>query len=79
MAGFHPRITHRAATLDPVQEIIAAGLGVGLPPMAAMASPGVRILPLATPHVEMRSYAVARHGRRDWPPLALVATLLAAG
>ncbi|MCF2527291.1 LysR family transcriptional regulator [Yinghuangia soli] len=77
MAGFHPRITHRADSLDLVQEMIAADLGVGLLPMDVPVVPGVRILPLASPHVEMRCYAVAPHGRRDWPPLALVASMLA--
>ncbi|GAA2942080.1 LysR family transcriptional regulator [Streptomyces enissocaesilis] len=78
MAGFSPRVTHQADSLDLVQDMIVAGMGVGLLPMGHETLPGVRLLPLTSPDVELRSYAVARHGRLDWPPLALVTGLLAA-
>lgn len=77
MAGFTPRVTHRADSLDLVQDMIAAGLGVGLLPADQPTRPGVRLLPLASPRVELRAYAVARHGRSAWPPLVLVTRLLA--
>jgi DNA-binding transcriptional LysR family regulator len=76
MAGFAPRITHQADSLDLVQDMIIAGLGVGLLPPGHDIHPGVRVLPLTTPEVELRAYAVARHGRLNWPPLALVTSLL---
>jgi DNA-binding transcriptional LysR family regulator len=76
MAGFTPRITHRADSLDLVQDMITAGLGVGLLPLGQAVRPGVRLLPLAGPGVDLRAYAVARHGRLSWPPLALVISLL---
>ncbi|HET6859709.1 MAG TPA: LysR family transcriptional regulator [Streptomyces sp.] len=76
MAGFTPRITHQADNLDLVQGMITAGLGVGLLPLGIVTFPAVRFLPLAAPDVELRAYAVARHGRLDWPPLTLVADLL---
>ncbi|MDI3420920.1 LysR family transcriptional regulator [Streptomyces luteolus] len=76
MAGFTPRITHQADSLDLVQGMITAGLGVGLLPMGTATFPAVRLVPLTAPDVELRSYAVARHGRLDWPPLALVTDLL---
>ncbi|MGW7514755.1 LysR family transcriptional regulator [Streptomyces sp. NPDC054796] len=82
MAGFDPRVTHRADSLDLVQDMIAAGLGVGLLPTDhtdRAPSPNVRLLPLTAPHVELRAYAVTRHGRLDWPPLALVTTRLTPG
>ena len=72
MAGFSPRITHQADNLDLVQDMITAGLGVGLLPSGRPTQPGVRILPLINPVVERRAYACARPGRRDWPPLALL-------
>ncbi|MFE0465264.1 LysR family transcriptional regulator [Kitasatospora sp. NPDC058965] len=78
MAGFRPRVTHQADSLDLVQEMIAAGLGVALLPIGFPTLPGVRLVPLAAPDVELRAYAVARHGRLDWPPLALVTDLLRA-
>lgn len=76
MAGFEPKITHRADSLDLVQHLIAAGLGVGLLPADQTTLPGVSLLPLTDPDVTLRSYAVTRRGRADWPPLALVLSLL---
>lgn len=76
MTGFTPRITHQADSLDLVQEMIAAGLGVGLLPAGRATHPGVRLFPLTAPHIELRAYAAARHGRLNWPPLALVISLL---
>ncbi|GHH87447.1 LysR family transcriptional regulator [Streptomyces sulfonofaciens] len=77
MAGFTPRVTHQADSLDLVQGMITAGLGVGLLPVGAPTVPEVRLLPLTGPRVVMRAYAVARHGRLAWPPLTLVTGLLA--
>jgi DNA-binding transcriptional LysR family regulator len=76
MAGFTPRITHQADSLDLVQDMITAGLGIGLLPLGYTTRPGVRILPLTAPDVELRAYAVTRYGRLNWPPLALVTSLL---
>jgi DNA-binding transcriptional LysR family regulator len=76
MAGFTARITHQADSLDLVQDMITAGLGVGLLPVDQPIRPGVRFLPLTDPEVELRAYAVTRHGRLNWPPLALVTALL---
>ncbi|SCG63556.1 LysR family transcriptional regulator [Micromonospora halophytica] len=78
MAGFEPRIEHRADSLELVQDLIVAGLGVGLLPADQPTIPGVRLLPLAGPEVVLRSYAVTRRGRAAWPPLALILTLLRA-
>jgi DNA-binding transcriptional LysR family regulator len=60
MAGFTPRITHQADSLDLVQDMITAGLGVGLLPLDHATREGVRILPLTAPDVELRAYAVTR-------------------
>ena len=79
MEGFAPRIVHRVDSLDLVQDLIVAGLGVALLPMGEPTLPGVRLLPLTGPPVHLRSYAVTRRGRSGWPPLALVLRLLAAG
>jgi DNA-binding transcriptional LysR family regulator len=76
MAGFTARITHRADSLDLVQDMITAGLGVGLLPLGRPVQPGVRLLPLTGPRIELRAYAAARRGRLSWPPLALVISLL---
>ena len=62
--------------LDLVQEMIVAGLGVGLLP-ASRAVRGVTLRRLRQPEVILRSYAVTRRGHDIWPPLALVLRLIA--
>jgi DNA-binding transcriptional LysR family regulator len=79
LAGFRPRITHRADSLELVQDMIVAGLGVGLLPAGQRTVEGVALRPLREPDVVLRAYAVARRGRTDWPPLALVLRLLTGG
>jgi DNA-binding transcriptional LysR family regulator len=76
LAGFTPRIAHRADSLDLVQDMIVAGLGVALLPAGQPTVRGVSLRPLTDPDVVLRSFAVIRRGRRDWPPLALVLHLL---
>jgi DNA-binding transcriptional LysR family regulator len=72
MAGFEPRLAHQADSLDLVEDLIIAGLGVGLLPVERKTRRGVRLLNLAEPGVVLRSYAVIRRGRAAWPLLALV-------
>ncbi len=76
MAGFEPLIAHRADSLALVQDLIVAGLGVGLLPADQPTVPGVSLLPLTGPGISLRCLAVTRRGRADWPPLALVLDLL---
>ncbi|HSE10556.1 MAG TPA: LysR family transcriptional regulator [Nocardioidaceae bacterium] len=78
MAGFEPRISHRVDNLDLVQELVSAGLGVGLLPADQPTRAGVVTLPLTDPDVRLRAYAVVRRGRATWPPLALVLSRLQA-
>jgi len=72
-AGFTPRVVHRADSLDLVQDLVAADLGVGLLPEGTAIRPGVRLLPLREPDVLLRAFAVVRRGRAAWAPLAMVA------
>ena len=76
LAGFEPRITHRADSLDLVQDMILAGLGVGLLPATRPTARGVTLRRLRQPDVTLRGYALTRLGRSGWPPLALVLRLL---
>ncbi|MET7424738.1 LysR family transcriptional regulator [Dactylosporangium sp. NPDC005555] len=76
MAGITPRIAHRADSLDLIQDLIVAGLGVGLLPADQPTIAGVSLVPLRNPDVRLRAFAVTRLGRRAWPPLAVVLSLL---
>jgi DNA-binding transcriptional LysR family regulator len=76
LAGFEPRVTQRADSLDLVQDMILAGLGVGLLPSARTVR-GVTLRRLRQPDVVLRPYAVTRRGHDAWPPLALVLRLVA--
>jgi DNA-binding transcriptional LysR family regulator len=78
MAGYQPHVTHRADSLALVQDLILAGLGVGLLPADQPTLPGIRLQPLDNPDATLRAYAVVRRGRTTWPPLALVLDLLTA-
>ncbi|MEV8608162.1 LysR family transcriptional regulator [Amycolatopsis sp. NPDC051373] len=79
MAGFTPRVTHLADSLDLVEDLIVAGPGVGLLPVARPTRPEVALLPLTGPDVRLRSFTATRRGRDAWPPLALVLGLLRRG
>jgi DNA-binding transcriptional LysR family regulator len=70
--GFAPRVVHRADSLDLVQDLVAAGLGVGLLAETTHLRPGVQLLPLRNPDVLLRAFAVTRRGRTAWAPLAMV-------
>ncbi len=72
ISGFQPRVTHLADSLDIVEHLILAGLGVGLLPADRPVRPGITLLPLTEPSVEMRAYARTRRGHAGWPPLALL-------
>lgn len=72
MAGFEPALRHQSDSLDLVEDLILAGLGVGLLPRDRPQRPGITILPLNDPGVELRAFARFRQGRSAWPALALV-------
>ena len=78
LAGFKPRIAHRVDSLELVQDLIVAGLGVGLLPADGRLVDGVRLVAVRRPDVALRSYAVTRPGRETWAPLRLVTQLLTA-
>ncbi|MEV6493789.1 LysR family transcriptional regulator [Actinoplanes sp. NPDC051633] len=79
LAGFTPRITHQADSLTLLQDLIVAGLGVGMLPADQPTHPGVRLVRLSGPEPRLRAYAVTRRGREGWPPLALVLERLGGG
>jgi DNA-binding transcriptional LysR family regulator len=72
MAGFEPEFAHEADSLDLVEDLILAGLGIGLLPADRPARPGITRLPLRDPGLNLRAFADTVRGRTAWPPLALV-------
>jgi DNA-binding transcriptional LysR family regulator len=72
MAGFEPRVDHLADSLELVEELVLARLGVGLLPLDRDRREGVTVLPLRQPAPAKRRYVWTRAGRADWPPLALL-------
>ncbi|MDH6279929.1 DNA-binding transcriptional LysR family regulator [Rhodococcus sp. LBL1] len=73
MAGFTPRITHHIDSLELIDDLIAAGHGVGLLPLErARQHPDVQVRRVGDFEVILRTYAVIRRGREQWPPLRLV-------
>ena len=66
----------RADTLTLVQEMVVAGLGVGLLPARQPRTPGVSLRRLREPEVWLRAYALTRRGRTAWAPLAMVSRLV---
>ena len=79
MAGFTPKVVHRSDSLELVDDLIVAGLGVALLPRGRTSRRGVKVLPLTDPRVRLRAYAVTRRGRDRWPPLRAVLERLAQG
>ena len=72
MAGFEPALRHQSDSLDLVEDLILAGLGVGLLPEDRPHREGITILPLHHPDLLLRAFARTRRGRSAWPALALV-------
>ncbi|MBV1781107.1 LysR family transcriptional regulator [Paeniglutamicibacter sp. ABSL32-1] len=72
MAGFEPALRHQSDSLDLVEDLILAGLGVGLLPADRPQREGIGILPLHHPDLQLRAFARTRRGRSAWPALALV-------
>ncbi|MDQ0757011.1 LysR family transcriptional regulator [Arthrobacter sp. B3I4] len=72
MADFEPRIRHQADSLELVEDLILAGMGIGLLPADSRPREGVVLIPLTRPAVRLRAYARTHRGNRNWPPLAAV-------
>lgn len=77
MAGVTPVFRHQADSLDLVEDLVIAGLGIGLLPLDRRARAGVEVLPLTDPVVELRAWGLLRRGRTRWSAAALILDALA--
>lgn len=71
MVGFTPNVVHRIDALSLVDDLVVAGLGVALLPLARHTHPGVRVLPL-DPSPLLRGHAASGWAGTSWPPLRAV-------
>lgn len=76
LAGFEPRVTHRADSLALVQAMITAGLGVALMLASYPKTTGVSLRALHDPEPRLRAHAVTRRAHTNWAPLSVVLQLL---
>jgi len=77
LQGFVPDIRHYADSLDLMAAMVAAGLGVALVPALVSPHPGVVLRPFPGPPLWRRASALARPGRRTWPPATLIVDAVA--
>ena len=63
LAGFGRTSRTGSTSLELVQDLIVAGLGVGLLPRGRPSLRGVSVVRLRDPEVRLRAYAVTRRGR----------------
>ncbi|MFC3996663.1 LysR family transcriptional regulator [Nocardiopsis sediminis] len=76
-AGFAPRIRHRIDNLEVAEQVVAAGMGVGVTPkLAAATRRGVVHSPLGELGGIRRVYLAGRTGGWAWRPIALLARYL---
>ena len=74
MAGFAPRIVHRADSLDLLEDLIVAGLGVGLLPLDGRSRPACGCCPWSTP--TSVSARTPSPGPVGWPGLRSPSSLI---
>ena len=72
LAGWTPRIGHRADSLELVIDLVLAGHGVSLLPADAPGAGRLRMVPLALARIERRMWSVVRAGAQAWPATTAV-------
>lgn len=76
-AGFTPRITHRIDNLELFEDLVAAGIGVGVVPrLSAVTRRGVAHAPLGELGGVRQVYLAGRTGGWAWRPIQVVARYL---
>ena len=77
LAGFEPDVTHGVDSLDVLQRMVAAGLGVALVPSLIRPHPRTRLVPISFVPLTRRMIAATRAGEHSWPATELVKGLIA--
>lgn len=72
MAGWTPRVRHRADSLELLADLVSAGHGVTVLPADAPEARRVRTVPLDLVHTEQRMWSVVRAGMQEWPAVRAV-------
>src|SRR5450755_3086165 len=72
LAGWTPRVRHRADSLDLVIDLVLAGHGVSLLPADAPGAGRLRMVPLALARIDRRIWSVVRAGAQAWPATTAV-------
>jgi DNA-binding transcriptional LysR family regulator len=72
LAGWTPRVRHRADSLELVIDLVLAGHGVSLLPADAPGIGRLRMVPLALASIDRRIWSVVRAGAQAWPATTAV-------
>jgi DNA-binding transcriptional LysR family regulator len=67
LAGWEPRVRHRADSLNLVVDLVLARHGVCLISAEAVEARRLRTVPLEFASVQQRMWSVVREGAQDWP------------
>lgn len=72
LAGWAPRVRHRADSLEVVIDLVLAGQGVSLLPADAPGTGRIRMVPLTLARIDRRMWSVVRAGTQAWPATTAV-------
>ena len=72
MAGWTPRVRHRADSLELLADLVTAGDGVSVLPADRPEARRVRTVPLDLVRTEQRTWGLVRAGTGGWPATAAV-------
>ena len=67
LAGWTPRVRHRADGLELLADLVAAGEGVSVLPADSPEARRVRTVPLDLVRTEQRAWSLVRAGTQGWP------------
>ena len=79
IAGWTPRIRHRADTLELLTDLVVAGTGVCMLPAGSPEAARVRTVALELVRTDVRVWSLVRAGTESWPATVAVIAHLAGG